>query len=89
MSWTKLVLQRWLAWPEFIDAVHEGMREAHVRYVPERTCRVESSHEEEFDQPFSLFEHELSCGHSVSWDCELPSLHCPDCGARVVGCDDA
>lgn len=54
-----------------------------MRYVPERTCRVESSHEEECDQPISWFEHELSCGHSVSWDCELPPVYCPECGARV------
>ena len=39
MSWTRLVLQRWVAWPEYIDAVHEGTSEPPVRYVPATTCR--------------------------------------------------
>ena len=96
MSWTNLVLQRWLAWPEFIDVVHEGMREAPVRYVPERTCRNVS----EWDSP-ELFAFKCSeCGAGVCCDEMSKSpmsvdedeenlRYCPNCGAKVVGCDDA
>lgn len=47
------------------------------------TCEVESSHYEEYDYPVSWFEHELSCGHSVTWSWQTPPNYCPECGRRV------
>ena len=49
-----------------------------------RTCRVVSSREDECDQPVAWFEFELSCGHSVCHEGQLPPSYCPECGARVV-----
>lgn len=54
----------------------------------ERTCRVDSSRENECDQPVSWFEFELSCGHTVYWDSQIPPSYCPECGRKVV-CDVA
>lgn len=53
-------------------------------YVPERTCRVESSHEEYGDGCYSYFEYELNCGHGIAWDDQLPPSYCPECGRRVL-----
>lgn len=50
---------------------------------PERTCEVESSHEHESDGCYSWFEYELSCGHQVKSDCQLPPNYCPECGKKV------
>ena len=54
-----------------------------VTYVPERTCRVESSHEVEGDGCYSYFEYELTCGHEIAWGDQLPPSYCPECGRRV------
>ena len=51
---------------------------------PERTCRVESSHEEEGDGCYSYFEYELTCGHEIAWEDQLPPRYCPKCGRRVL-----
>lgn len=51
---------------------------------PERTCRVESSHEEEGDGCYSYFEYELTCGHEIAWGDQLPPSFCPECGRRVL-----
>ena len=51
---------------------------------PERTCRVESSHEEEGDGCYSYFEYELTCGHEMAWEDQLPPSYCPECGRRVL-----
>ncbi len=54
------------------------------RYERVRECEVESSlhwdpyHESDF------YEHELSCGHTVTSDYGEPPLYCEVCGARVV-----
>lgn len=50
----------------------------------ERTCRVESSHEEESDGCYSYFEYELTCGHEMAWGDQLPPSYCPECGRRVL-----
>lgn len=50
----------------------------------ERTCRVESSHEEEGDGCYSYFEYELTCGHGIAWGGQLPPSYCPECGRRVL-----
>ena len=50
----------------------------------ERTCRVESSHEEEGDGCYSYFEYELTCGHEIAWADQLPPSYCPECGRRVL-----
>ena len=51
---------------------------------PERTCRVESSHEVEGDGCYAYFEYELSCGHEIAWGDQLPPIYCPECGRRVL-----
>ena len=51
---------------------------------PERTCRVESSHEVESDGCYSYFEHELTCGHEIACGDQLPPSYCPECGRRVL-----
>lgn len=50
----------------------------------ERTCRVESSHEEEGDGCYSYFKYELTCGHEIAWGDQLPPSYCPECGRRVL-----
>lgn len=50
----------------------------------ERTCRVESSHEEEGDGCYSYFEYELTCGHEIARGDQLPPSYCPECGRRVL-----
>lgn len=68
----------------------ESVRSAAIAWNrrAERTCRVDSSLEEECDHPVSWFEYELSCGHSVSLDSQIPPSYCPECGRKVV-CDVA
>ena len=51
---------------------------------PERTCRVESSHEVEGDGCYAYFEYELTCGHEIAWGDQLPPSYCPECGRRVL-----
>ena len=60
------------------DAVESWNRRA------ERTCHVESSHEEEGDGCYSYFEYELTCGHETAWGDQLPPSYCPECGRRVL-----
>jgi len=85
MSWTNLLLQRWDGeWPEYVEVSHDGVLDPGRRYVPERTCRVESSHEVEGDGCYAYFEYELACGHEIAWGDQLPPSYCPECGRRVL-----
>ena len=45
------------------------------------TCEVEGSTKLGFE-PY--FEHDLSCGHTVTSEWWEPPSFCPECGARVV-----
>ena len=46
------------------------------------TCEVEGSTKLGFE-PY--FEHDLSCGHTVTSEWWEPPRFCPECGAKVVG----
>ena len=46
------------------------------------TCEVVSSTKLWFE-PY--FEHDLSCGHTVTSEWWEPPRFCPECGAKVVG----
>ena len=56
-----------------------------VKFVPERTCTVESSFLNDFSSDHECwYEFDLSCGHHVqSGDMEPPKF-CEECGAKVV-----
>ncbi len=52
----------------------------------ERTCRVDSSIS--YDCMYlAEYEHELTCGHTVTTLDREPPSWCPECGARVVSGD--
>ena len=46
------------------------------------TCEVEGSTKLGFE-PY--YEHDLSCGHTVTSEWPEPPRFCPECGAKVVG----
>lgn len=92
-EWSGMGWRLWLG-PKFCAVVlSDGNRDeledaAHrladlIEPQPERTCEVESSHEHESDGCYSWFEYELSCGHQVKSDCQLPPNYCPECGKKV------
>ena len=64
------------------ERIRVGSLENPRVYVPERTCRVESSHEVEGDGCYAYFEYELTCGHEIAWGDQLPPSYCPECGRR-------
>lgn len=66
------------------ERIRVGSLENPRVYVPERTCRVESSHEVEGDGCYAYFEYELTCGHEIAWGDQLPPSYCPECGRRVL-----
>ena len=49
-----------------------------VKYVPERTCRVERMEIDEFGRYFYL-----SCGHMQMTHNTSALPYCPNCGTRV------
>lgn len=63
--------------------LQDGMVESR-RYVPERTCKVESSHgyTDAFVQ--TRYVLELSCHTLDEWPDREPPHFCPICGAKVT-----
>ena len=59
-----------------------------VRYVPERTCQVESSFLNDFTSMYECwYEFELSCGHLIKSGEKNPPNYCEECGAKVIDYD--
>ena len=54
------------------------------KYVPERTCKVESSHGYTDAFARTLYVHELSCHTIDEWPDREPPSFCPYCGAKVM-----
>ena len=48
------------------------------------TCKVESTTKWDWDRCEPYWEHELSCGHTVTTMEPEPPNYCPECGRRVV-----
>lgn len=86
-------------WPAYVLVHHEGAVDD-VRYVPERTCRVETT-ERRVSQTQTLVTKSCSaCGHAFGSEEVRPILpgldetmvldpvdvpsYCPHCGARVA-----
>lgn len=55
-----------------------------VKYVPEMTCSVESSHGYTDMLIHNRYVHELSCHTLDEWPDPKPPSFCPYCGAKVV-----
>lgn len=58
---------------------HDGRVACEVKYVPERTCKIEGT----YDDEFGIYDH-LTCGHVAMRQWPEPTKFCPHCGARVV-----
>lgn len=71
--------------PSIVKLLMEGVP-GEVRYVRERTCRLESTirHDYEGGYAGTEYEHSLSCGHKVAWGNDWEPDYCPWCGAKVV-----
>ena len=76
--------QYWNHWPKVLLMCHKhGDGIERRRYVPDKgTCEVEGSTKLGFE-PY--YEHDLSCGHTVTSEWSEPPRFCPECGAKVVG----
>lgn len=48
------------------------------------TCYVIGTISQDWSDGSTVYEHELSCGHTCSTDWQNPPNYCPNCGARVV-----
>lgn len=59
------------------------MRAINDEWVQERTCHVDGSIS--YDVMYvTEYEHDLTCGHTVTTLDREPPSYCPECGARVV-----
>ena len=84
MSWTNLSLgHNWPSgeWPEYVEVDHDdGRGDGPRRYVPERTCRMGATTDDEYRCG--------ECGH-LSWETYgtdkewHPPKYCAHCGARA------
>lgn len=50
----------------------------------ERTCKVVGTISMDWSDGSTVYEHELSCGHTCHTDWTEPPAFCGECGARVV-----
>ena len=84
--------QGWARWPKVLMMCrkHGSMEDGSVtierrRYVPERTCRIESSYLNDFTSNHECwYEFEMQCGYKFTWDEMEPPKFCPNCGGEVV-----
>jgi len=77
---------------EHADDVPDGMLSVHANLTPEQaiaetlgagTCEVDATIKWDWDRCEPYWEHELSCGHTVTTMEPEPPHYCPNCGRRV------
>ena len=80
--------QGWARWPKTLIMCRKRGYEIieRRRYVPERTCTIESSFLNDFSNNHECWwEFDLSCGHHITGDTMDTPNYCEVCGAKVVG----